>query len=168
MVAGFPTTSQRNRCRKESMRHTRISRCRPDRHVAASPAFATVAAVAAVAGGYLLGTFPSADVVSAITGVSIRTSGTGNPGTLNTAVVAGMVWRARGQRRRDLIRCGAGNVPCLRATRRRDRGRSRASNRRPCARESDRQRRLDECRCALVVAGLAESVGTKANGCPAA
>ncbi len=92
MVAGFPTTSQRNRCRKESMRHTRISRCRPDRHVAASPAFATVAAVAAVAGGYLLGTFPSADVVSAITGVSIRTSGTGNPGTLNTAVVAGKRW----------------------------------------------------------------------------
>jgi len=71
------------------MRHASIARHRPDRHVGGSVALTTVAAVA---GGYLLGTFPSADVVSAIAGVNIRLSGTGNPGTLNTAVVAGKRW----------------------------------------------------------------------------
>lgn len=49
---------------------------------------------AAVGVGYLLGSLPSADLVSKISGSGIRTSGTGNPGTLNTAVVAGKRWAA--------------------------------------------------------------------------
>jgi glycerol-3-phosphate acyltransferase PlsY len=44
--------------------------------------------------GYLLGTFPSADLVGRLAGVQIRKDGTGNPGTLNTAVVAGKRWAA--------------------------------------------------------------------------
>ena len=54
------------------------------------------AAVAAAAGvGYLLGTFPTAVVVTRAAtrgAVDIRTSGSGNPGGLNTAHVVGRLW----------------------------------------------------------------------------
>ncbi|NQU37498.1 MAG: glycerol-3-phosphate acyltransferase [Actinobacteria bacterium] len=71
------------------MSRTSIARYRPARQFAAS---AALAKAVSIAGGYLLGSLPSADVVSAIAGVGIRTSGTGNPGTLNAAVVAGKRW----------------------------------------------------------------------------
>ena len=51
--------------------------------------------VAAVGAGYLLGTFPTAVVVTRVAtrgSVDIRTSGSGNPGGLNTAQVVGRLW----------------------------------------------------------------------------
>ncbi|MEO7398562.1 MAG: glycerol-3-phosphate acyltransferase [Ilumatobacteraceae bacterium] len=50
---------------------------------------------AAAAGGYLLGTIPSADIATrcARTGVSdLRTAGSGNPGATNAAAVLGTRW----------------------------------------------------------------------------
>ncbi len=71
------------------MNGTSVARLRLDRH-AAGPA--VLLRIATVAGGYLLGSLPAADGVSAIAGANIRASGTGNPGALNTAVVAGKRW----------------------------------------------------------------------------
>ncbi len=51
-----------------------------------------VRATAAVVAGYLLGTVPSADVAGKLVGVDVRSSGTGNPGAINTAVVLGKQW----------------------------------------------------------------------------
>ena len=51
--------------------------------------------VAAAGAGYLLGTFPTAVVVTRVAtrgSVDIRTSGSGNPGGLNTAQVVGRLW----------------------------------------------------------------------------
>lgn len=52
-------------------------------------------AILAVAGGYLLGTFPSADLVTRLATrgrVDIRQTGSGNPGTLNAIQVLGGGW----------------------------------------------------------------------------
>src|ERR1700683_3072213 len=51
--------------------------------------------VAALAVGYLLGTFPTAVLVTRLAtrgSVDIRTTGSGNPGGLNTAQVVGRAW----------------------------------------------------------------------------
>lgn len=52
----------------------------------------TSRAVLAVAGGYLLGTIPSADAAGKVVGISVRAAGTGNPGAVNAAVLLGKRW----------------------------------------------------------------------------
>ncbi len=55
----------------------------------------TVARVAAAGGlGYLVGTFPSADIATrlAARGTDLRAEGSGNPGALNAAAVLGRRW----------------------------------------------------------------------------
>lgn len=47
---------------------------------------------AAVVGGYLLGTLPSADVAARLARRDVRGSGTGNPGAVNAAVLLGRRW----------------------------------------------------------------------------
>ncbi len=46
----------------------------------------------AVTAGYLLGSVPSADAAGKIVGVSVRASGTGNPGAINASVLLGKRW----------------------------------------------------------------------------
>lgn len=50
--------------------------------------------MAVMAGSYLLGSIPSADLVGRAVGVGIRSRGTGNPGAANTGVVLGWQWGA--------------------------------------------------------------------------
>lgn len=99
--------------RKESVTSTDTARHQRAKSAAASPRIGTKSVgaslrisddrrrrstlkrtAAAGAIGYLLGTFPSADLVGRFARVKIREGGTGNPGTLNTAVVAGKQWAA--------------------------------------------------------------------------
>lgn len=51
-----------------------------------------IRSTAAVLGGYLLGTVPSADLAGKVAGISVRTAGTGNPGAINASVLLGKRW----------------------------------------------------------------------------